>query len=62
LEETAKKYGVTVYLAIHPGKLAYPASVAASISHDGAQEDDSPPFLRCHIDEQQLDQDPRFGW
>ncbi len=63
LEETAEKHGVTVYLAIHPGKLVYPARPLLYLSGEEANELDSQPFLDAIVVEhdRSFDQDPRFG-
>jgi len=63
LEEAAEKYGVTVYLAIHPGKLVYPARPLLYLSGDEANGADDQPFRDAILVEhdRSFDQDPRFG-
>jgi uncharacterized membrane protein len=63
LEETAEKHGVTVYLAIHAGKLVYPARPLLYLSGEEASELDPQPFLDAILveHERSFDQDPRFG-
>jgi len=63
LEEAAEKYGVTVYLAIHPGKLVYPARPLLYLSGDEANGADHQPFRDAILVEhdRSFDQDPRFG-
>ena len=63
LEEAAEKYGVTAYLAIHPGKLVYPARPLLYLSGDDANKADPQPFRDAILVEhdRSFDQDPRFG-
>ena len=63
LEETAEEHGVTVYLAIHPGKLVYPARPLLYIKGQKAIEVDPQPFRDAILIEhdRSFDQDPRFG-
>ena len=63
LDETAEKHGLTVYLAIHPGKLIYPARPLLYLSGKAATECDPQPFRDAILIEhdRSFDQDPRFG-
>jgi len=63
LEETAEKHGVTVYLAIHPGKLVYPARPLLYLSGGKAKSLDPQAFRDAILVEhdRSFDQDPRFG-
>jgi uncharacterized membrane protein len=63
LEAAAEEYGVTVYLAIHPGKLVYPARPLLYLSGGEADEVDHQPFRNAILVEhdRSFDQDPRFG-
>ena len=63
LEETAEEHGVTVYLAIHPGKLVYPARPLLYLKGQKAIEVDPQPFRDAILIEhdRSFDQDPRFG-
>tara|TARA_R110000796_G_scaffold8843_45_gene29705 strand:+ start:21315 stop:22592 length:1278 start_codon:yes stop_codon:yes gene_type:complete len=63
LEETAEKHGVTVYLAIHPGKLVYPARPLLYLSGGDADAVDPQPFRDAILVEhdRSFAQDPRFG-
>lgn len=63
LEETAEKHGITVYLAIHPGKLIYPARPLLYLSGDEANGLDPQPFRDAILVEhdRSFDQYPRFG-
>lgn len=63
LEETAEKHGITVYLAIHPGKLVYPARALLYLSGEGASGLDHEPFRDAILVEhdRSFGQDPRFG-
>jgi uncharacterized membrane protein len=63
LDEMAEKHGVTVYLAIHPGKLVYPARPLLYLSGEGATELDLRRFQDAILVEhaRSFDQDPRFG-
>lgn len=63
LDERAEKYGVTVHLAIHPGKLVYPARALLYLSGEGAKDLDPQRFRDAILVEhdRSFDQDPRFG-
>jgi len=63
LQETAEKHGVIVYLAIHPGKLVYPARPLLYLSGKDVNELDPQPFRDAILVEhdRSFDQDPRFG-
>lgn len=63
LEETAKEQDITVYLAIHPGKLIYPARPLLYLSGKKANEFDLQPVRDAILVEpnRSFDQDPRFG-
>ena len=63
LEQAAEKYGVTVHLSIHPGKLVYPARPLLYLSGEDANGVDPQPFRDAILVEhdRSFDQDPRFG-
>jgi uncharacterized membrane protein len=63
LEQAADNHGVTVHLAIHPGKLIYPARALLYLAGDGACDIDPQPFRDAILIEhdRSFAQDPRFG-
>lgn len=63
LEQAAEKYGVTVHLSIHPGKLVYPARPLLYLVGEEADGVDPQPFRDAILVEhdRSFAQDPRFG-
>lgn len=63
LQETADSHGVSVHLAIYPGKLVYPARPLLYVTGGDPIEIDPQPFRDAILIEhnRSFDQDPRFG-
>ncbi|ASK89591.1 DUF2254 domain-containing protein [Sphingorhabdus sp. SMR4y] len=63
LQEAATEHDVTVHLAIHPGKLIYPARPLLYLSGGSVKEADLQAFRDSILVEhdRSFDQDPRFG-